>query len=87
MKKNVSIYGWIMLVSLALVIAITFIICLVQLNVAARSVLFIADGIFAAIFTICPTMITRDSLQVEHELERRNDLGSRLSGKAIHQNN
>lgn len=87
MKKNVSIYGWIMLASLVLVIAVTFIICLVQLSVAVRSTLFIADGVFAAMFTICPTMITRDSLQVEHELERRNDLGSRLSGKAIRQNN
>lgn len=87
MKNNISIYAWGMLISLITVIAVTFIICLVQLSVAARSVLFIADGIFAAMFTICPTMITRDRLQVEHELERRNDSGSKLSGNVIHQNN
>lgn len=61
MKNNASIYAWIMLMSLIIVVTVTFVICLAEVSKTINYILFAVDIAAAIVFTICPVRITRAS--------------------------
>lgn len=63
MKNNTSIYAWIMLISLIVVVAVTFIICLADVSEVINYILFAIDIAAAIAFTVCPALITRNQLK------------------------
>ncbi|MEY8297049.1 MAG: hypothetical protein ACLRJC_08165 [Emergencia timonensis] len=61
MKNNTSIYAWTMLISLIVVVTVTFIICLAEVSKTVSYLLFAVDIAAAIVFTVCPVRITRAS--------------------------
>lgn len=58
MRNNSKIWTLIMLMSLAVVVLVTFIICLAEINWAMEKILMTVDVVAAVVFTTCPVMIT-----------------------------
>ncbi len=54
MKNNTSIYAWTMLISLIVVVTVTFIICLAEVSKTVSYLLFAVDIVAAIVFTVCP---------------------------------
>lgn len=52
-----------MLISLIVVVAVTFIICLADVSEVINYILFAIDIAAAIAFTVCPALITRDQLK------------------------
>ncbi len=60
-KQYLYIYAWTMLISLIVVVTVTFIICLAEVSKTVSYLLFAVDIVAAIVFTVCPVRITRAS--------------------------
>lgn len=67
--SKTAICAWIMAVSLMLVVAITLILCLMELGAAGNTILCLLDAAAAVTFSICPTLADKwEAAESAHRL-------------------
>lgn len=65
MKKQSAKFAWMMLTSLAIVIAATFVLCLADLGSVLSAIVMAIDAAVAVVFSACPTMAERAEVRTK----------------------
>lgn len=69
--NRTAMYRWIMAASLTVVVAVTLILCLMNLSAAGMTALWLVNVAAAVTFSICPTLADRE------DKERRGNRANR----------
>ena len=76
MKKQSAKFAWMMLTSLAIVIAATFVLCLADLGSVLSAIVMAIDAAVAVVFSACPTMAERAEVRTKSKTVRRKGIGT-----------